>query len=71
MVFLVVRVDVETIGIELVLSPVSHIDILVGKGVDASSASTVLILSDVLSTVGIGDLLVLWFEVAGGVEELG
>lgn len=56
-----VGVDVDAIAKVLIIFPAAHIAIFVGERVDAFSSPAVLILSDVLSSIGIGYFLKLVF----------
>jgi hypothetical protein len=70
LVFFCIAIDVESLGIKFILFPISHVDILIREGIYPLSRSTVLVLTNVLPSVGIGHFLVLRFQTARVIKKL-
>jgi ribosomal protein S28E/S33 len=71
LIFFSIAIDVESLSIKFILFPISHVHILIGEGINSFSAAAVLVLANVLSSVRIGDFLVLRFETARVIKKLG
>jgi hypothetical protein len=53
-----IDIDIDPVCGELVFLPVAHINILIGERIYALAAPAILRLSDIFSSIGVGDLLV-------------
>jgi hypothetical protein len=70
LVFFATDVDIDSVCGELVFFPVAHIDVFIGERINSLAASTILVLPDVFSAIGVGDLLVFGSQTAAIIEKL-